>query len=104
MIASTSSAWSRSCGRVHFYTLDNEHKPVQPFGRLGPFPSPREMRTAMDILSARFPDAVIASRKRSLPDDLVNDSVLDTGYAESLSKLAIIDIGDWSSPATTGKE
>lgn len=103
-MTSASGGWTHSCGRVHYYTLDNEFKPAEPFGKIGPFPSPREMRAAMDLLSARFPEAIIASRKRSLAEDLVSDSTLDAGYAESIRKLAIIDIGDWSSPATTGKE
>ncbi len=93
MSASTCGAWAHSCGRVHYYTLDNECKPVEPFGKIGPFPSPREVRDAVEKLSAWFPSATIVSRKRSLDEGSVTDSALNTEFTKALRKLAVLGRG-----------
>lgn len=81
------SVWSRSHGFVHYYTLDNDVEQIAPYGKIGPFPGPREMRDAMDLISARFPDATIVSRRCSLDDSFVTDAELDGEYAKALDKM-----------------
>lgn len=90
-IAALSSNWQHLNGMVRYYTLGNAAKPrTAPFDEFGPFPCPRTMRDAMELLAERFPAMNIVSRSCGIADDIVSDADLSAEYAKTLGKLAAL--------------
>lgn len=88
-VAALSSRWRHLEGFVNYYTLDNAIQRA-PFGKLGPFPTLKALRTAEKAIKTHFSGATVVRRRCGLDEDMTSRAELCIEYAKTLEKLAAL--------------
>ncbi|TBU71253.1 hypothetical protein [Phytopseudomonas daroniae] len=90
-VTALSARWRHLGGFVNYYTLDDAIQRA-PFGKFGPFPTLKAMRTAEKAIKAHHPGALVVRCQRGLDEDMASASHADLciEYTKTLEKLAAL--------------
>ena len=92
-VSALSTRWRHIGPFLNYYTLDSEEQ-IAPFGKLGPFPSLKELRAAEKAVRSRFPGSTVVKHQCGLQNDQGGGTSTRTRlcveYAKTLEKLAAL--------------
>ncbi|MDH0646192.1 hypothetical protein N5D48_05290 [Pseudomonas sp. GD03858] len=84
--------WEHAGGFVIYYVLDSSTQCIIPFGKIGPFPTPSEAKSAMERIESKFPEKTVLMHRCAFADDLTSDAELDEEHARAFVKLAALGV------------